>query len=153
ASATPAPALFRERPMARNSFKEATISGVRWVMLTRAVSEVLALGCIVVLARHVSPADFGHAAVAVIFVPLAGILTFEGFASALVQRKSVGEGHRRVAMMTSLLGGLVLSLLVLALVPLVWRPVFGHRTAELIALVSPVFLFASLGTVSRATLW
>ncbi|HTZ85304.1 MAG TPA: oligosaccharide flippase family protein [Solirubrobacteraceae bacterium] len=139
--------------MPQNSFKEATISGVRWVMLTRAVSEVLALGCIVLLARHVSPADFGHAAVAVIFVPLAGILTFEGFASALVQRDSVDETHRRVAMMMSLLGGLVLSLLVLGLVPLVWRPVFGARTAELIALVSPVFFFASLGTVSRATLW
>jgi O-antigen/teichoic acid export membrane protein len=139
--------------MPRNSFKEATISGVRWVMLTRAVSEVLALGCIVLLARHVSPAAFGHAAVAVIFVPLAGILTFEGFASALVQRDEVDERHRRVAMLTSLLGGLVLSLLVLGLVPLVWRPVFGAKTAELIALVSPVFLFASLGTVSRATLW
>jgi O-antigen/teichoic acid export membrane protein len=35
----------------------------------------------------------------------------------------------------------------------VWRPVFGAKTAELIALVSPVFLLASLGTVSRATLW
>lgn len=122
-------------------------------MLTRAVSEVLALGCIVLLARHISPAGFGHAAVALIFVPLAGILTFEGFASALVQRETIDHSHRQVAMLMSLLGGLILSLLVLALVPLVWRPVFGAKTAELIALVSPVFLLASLGTVSRATLW
>jgi O-antigen/teichoic acid export membrane protein len=139
--------------MSRDSFKEATISGVRWVILTRAVSEVLALGCIVLLARHISPAGFGHAAVAIIFVPLAGILTFEGFASALVQRESVSESHRQVAMLMSLLGGLVLSLLVFALVGPLWRPVFGAETARLIALVSPVFLLASLGTVSRATLW
>jgi len=139
--------------MSRDSFKEATISGVRWVMLTRAVSEVLALGCIVLLARHISPAGFGHAAVSIIFVPLAGILTFEGFASALVQRETIDEHHRQVAVLMSLVGGATLSLLVLALVPLVWRPVFGAKTAELIALVSPVFLLASLGTVSRATLW
>jgi O-antigen/teichoic acid export membrane protein len=145
---------FLERiHMSRDSFKEATITGVRWVMLTRAVSEVLALGCIVLLARHVSPAEFGHAAVALIFVPLAGILTFEGFASALVQRETVEDSHRQVAMLTSLLGGAVLSLLVFALVPVVWRPVFGAETGKLIALVSPVFLLASLGTVSRATLW
>jgi len=139
--------------MSRDSFKEATISGIRWVMLTRAVSEVLALGCIVLLARHISPAGFGHAAVALIFVPLAGILTFEGFASALVQRETIDRSHRQVAMLMSLLGGLILSLIVLGLVPLLWRPVFGAKTAELIALVSPVFLIASLGTVSRATLW
>jgi O-antigen/teichoic acid export membrane protein len=122
-------------------------------MLTRAVSEVLALGCIVLLARHISPAGFGHAAVALIFVPLAGILTFEGFASALVQRETIDHSHRQVAMLMSLLGGLILSLLVLALVAPVWRPLFGAKTAEMIALVSPVFLLASLGTVSRATLW
>jgi O-antigen/teichoic acid export membrane protein len=139
--------------MSRDSLKEATISGIRWVMLTRAVSEVLALGCIVLLARHISPAGFGHAAVAIIFVPLAGILTFEGFASALVQRETIDENHRQVAMLMSLLGGAILSLLVFALVAPVWRPVFGAKTAELIALVSPVFLLASLGTVSRATLW
>jgi O-antigen/teichoic acid export membrane protein len=139
--------------MSRNSFHEATISGVRWVMLTRLVSETLALGCIVLLARLITPAQFGHAAVALIFVPLAGILTFEGFASALVQRESIDETHRRVAMLMSLLGGLALSAIVLALVPVLWRPIFGVQTADLIALVSPVFLLASLGTVSRAMLW
>jgi teichuronic acid exporter len=139
--------------MPRDSLKEATISGIRWVMLTRAVSEVLALGCIILLARHISPAGFGHAAVAIIFVPLAGILTFEGFASALVQRETIDESHRQVATLMSLLGGAILSLLVFALVAPVWRPVFGAKTGELIALVSPVFLLASLGTVSRATLW
>lgn len=139
--------------MSRDSFNEATISGVRWVMLGRAVSETLALVCIVVLARLLSPTEFGHAAVALIFVPLAGILTFEGFASALVQRETIEESHRQVATLMSLVGGLILSVLVLALVPIVWRPIFGAQTADLIALVSPVFLIASLGTVSRAMLW
>jgi O-antigen/teichoic acid export membrane protein len=139
--------------MTRDSFKEATISGVRWVMLTRVVSETLALGCIVILARHISPADFGRAAVAIIFVPLAGILTFEGFASALVQRETVDDSHRQVAALTSVIGGAVLTLLVLGLVPILWRPLFGAQTAGLIALVSPVFLLASIGAVPRATLW
>jgi O-antigen/teichoic acid export membrane protein len=139
--------------VSRESFKEATISGVRWTMMTRAVSEASALCCIVLLARLLSPAEFGHAAVALIMVPLAGILTFEGFASALVQRESISDEHRRVAVLTSVLGGIVLSLFVLALVPILWRPVFGAQTASLVALASPVFLLASLGAVSRATLW
>jgi O-antigen/teichoic acid export membrane protein len=138
--------------MSRDTLKEATLSGVRWVMLTRALSEVVSLGAIVVLARLLTPTEFGRAAVALIFVPLAGILTFEGFASALVQRAEIDDGHRRSAMLTSIIGGAILTAIVLALVPIVWRPIFGADMAGLIALVSPVFLIAAFGSVSRAML-
>lgn len=136
-----------------DSLKEATLSGVRWVMLTRVASETLALGATVALARLLAPAQFGEAAVALIFIPLATILTFEGFASALVQRESIDEHHIRAAVSMSLLGGALLSGLAAALVPLLWRPLFGAPTASLMLLMSPVFLIAALGGVSRALLW
>jgi PST family polysaccharide transporter len=135
------------------SLQEATLSGARWLMLTRVAGETLALATTVVLARLISPADFGRAAVAVIFVPLAIILTFEGFASALVQRDSIDPRHLRSAMAMSLLGGVLLSALAFALQPLLWRPLFGARTAGLMGLAAPVFLLASVGSVSRALLW
>jgi lipopolysaccharide exporter len=136
----------------RQTLKQATLSGVRWLMLTRAISETLTLGATVVLARLISPAEFGRAAVALVFVPLASILTFEGFASALVQRETIDDDQQRSATFVSLVGGALLSGIVLALYPL-WRTVFGAGTAGLIALVSPVFLLAALGAVSRALLW
>ncbi|HUN79478.1 MAG TPA: oligosaccharide flippase family protein [Solirubrobacteraceae bacterium] len=136
-----------------DSLKEATLSGVRWVMLTRVASEALALGATVALARLLAPAAFGEAAVALIFIPLATILTFEGFASALVQRESIEDEHVRAAVAMSALGGLVLSGLAAALAPLLWRPLFGAQAAELMLLMSPVFLLAALGGVSRALLW
>ena len=71
---------------AEETLKETTIRGLRWLAVTRMVGETLALAAAVALARLITPAAFGHAAVALIFLPLAGILTFEGFASALVQR-------------------------------------------------------------------
>jgi PST family polysaccharide transporter len=135
------------------SLKESTLRGVRWLMLTRLAGESFALAASVVLARLVSPADFGRAAVAIIFVPLASILTFEGFASALVQRERIEPRHVRAAMAMSLLGGLALSGAALALTPLLWRPLFGARTAALIALAAPVFGLAGAGAVSRALLW
>jgi O-antigen/teichoic acid export membrane protein len=136
-----------------DSLKEATLSGVRWVMLTRVASETLALGATVALARLLSPAEFGRAAVALIFIPLATILTFEGFASALVQRESIEDSHVRSAVSMSLLGGAALSAIAAALAPLLWRPLFGAQTAGLMLLMSPVFLIAALGGVSRALLW
>jgi len=142
-----------EDPVDEESLKEATLSGVRWVMLTRVASEVLALGATVALARLLEPAQFGEAAVALIFIPLATILTFEGFASALVQRESIEDDHVRAAVAMSALGGLVLSGLAAALAPLLWSPLFGAATAELMLVMSPVFLLAALGGVSRALLW
>jgi O-antigen/teichoic acid export membrane protein len=139
--------------VSRDSFKEATLHGVRWVMLTRIASETIALGVTVALARLLAPAQFGHAAVALIFVPLAAILTFEGFASALVQREAIDDRHIGAAAAMSLLGGLTLSALVALLTPLLWHPLFGAQTAALVLLISPIFLLASFGVVSRALLW
>jgi O-antigen/teichoic acid export membrane protein len=136
-----------------DSIKKATIDGVRWVVIARAITDVIALGVAVALARMIEPDQFGRAAVALIFVPLAAILTFEGFASALVQRPSFDESHRRSATLTSIAGGAILSLLLLVLAQPIGGPVFGIETADLLELISPVFLLASIGAVPRATLW
>ena len=138
--------------MPAETLKETTIRGLRWLAVTRTVGETLAFVAAVLLARLITPAEFGHAAVALIFLPLAGILTFEGFASALVQRETIDDDDRRAAMLMSLVGGALLTGLVFALCAPVWRPLFGARTAELIGEISPILLIAGLGAVSRATL-
>src|SRR3954447_4517622 len=71
--------------MDADQLREATVSGVRWFALARVPTEALQLASAVALARLVSPADFGDAAVALILIPLSVILTYEGFGSALVQ--------------------------------------------------------------------
>ena len=135
------------------SLKDATLTGVRWASLAKVGSESLAFVAAIVLARLVSPSEFGRAAVALIFIPLAAILTFEGFASVLVQRPTFEEAHRRAAVFMGLVGGALLSALTFGLVGPVWRPLFGAETGHLIALISPVFLIAAVGAVPRATLW
>lgn len=135
------------------SLRDATLTGVRWASLAKVGSESLAFVAAIVLARLISPSEFGRAAVALIFIPLAAILTFEGFASALVQRPSFEEAHRRAAVFMGLVGGALLSALTSVLVGPVWRPLFGAETGQLIALISPVFLIAAVGAVPRATLW
>ncbi len=139
--------------MPEETLKETTIRGLRWLAITRVVGETLAFVAAIALARLVAPAEFGHAAVALIFLPLAGILTFEGFASALVQRETIDEDDRRAAVLMSLVGGAILSAVVFLLAEPVGRPLFGAQTASLIELISPILFIAALGGVSRATLW
>jgi lipopolysaccharide exporter len=134
------------------ALKEAAVSGVRWVTGARVASDALQLVAAVALARLIAPAQFGEAAVALIFVPLSVILTYEGFGSALVQRREIDRAHLEAATMTSLLAGILLTLLLLALAPLVAAPIFSDDIAALIQLVSPVFALAGIGTVPRALL-
>jgi O-antigen/teichoic acid export membrane protein len=135
------------------SLQDATTSGVRWLLVMRIVSESIGLASVVVLARLITPAAFGHAAIALIFILVGVILTFEGFASALVQRPVITEADKQAGMLMSLIGGLALSGLVYGLAGPLWSPLFGSTTASLIKLVSPVLFIASCGSVSRSLVW
>jgi O-antigen/teichoic acid export membrane protein len=132
--------------------KEAAVSGVRWFAAAKLTSEALQFLAAIALARLVGPAAFGNAAVALIFLPLSVILTYEGFGSVLVQRKLVHAGHYEAATLASLVSGVGLSLLTYFLAPIVAAPIFSEEIARLIQLVSPVFALAGIGAVARAHL-
>lgn len=139
--------------MDSESVKQSTLSGLRWFALKSVVGEVVGVTSTVALARLVTPVQFGYAAVALVFNLLAVILTFEGFAAALVQRAEITERHKQASVFLNLVGGGALMGFVLLMVPIVWRPIFGSETAKLIALTSPSFLIAGIGSVARALLW
>jgi lipopolysaccharide exporter len=133
--------------------RDAAVAGVRWIAVAKVIGESAQLVAAVALARLIAPAEFGHAAIALILVPLSAILTFEGFGSALVQRKTIEREHMETAMLASIVAGVVLTALAYFLSPIVAAPIFGERTAELIQLASPLFLIASVSAVSRSLLW
>jgi len=144
---------FAQAELSSEELKEAAVAGVRWTTAARVGIEAITLGSAVVLARLIAPSGFGEAVVPLIFVPLAVILTFEGFGSALVQRKTIERPHVEAAMLASLLTGVTLTILTLTLAEPVGGPLFGDGTAGLLMLISPVFLLAGLAAVPRSLLW
>ncbi len=142
-----------KQSISSDDLKQAAVSGVRWTTAARAASEVVSLASAIVLARLVAPAEFGEAVVPLIFVPLAVIFTFEGVGSALVQRKEIDHTHVEAAMLASLITGAVLSAATFLLADPVGGRLFGKASAELLQVISPVFLLAGLGSVSRGLLW
>jgi O-antigen/teichoic acid export membrane protein len=137
----------------RGGLVDAAFSGVRWVTLARVGGEGVTFTAAVILARLVSPAEFGRAAVPLVLVPLAVIFTFEGFGSALVQRSEIERAHVESATLMSLLTGAFLTAATLLLANPVAAPLFGRGVAELLPIVAPVFVVAGLGAVPRALLW
>ena len=135
-----------------SALRDAAVTGVRWLAAARVVSDALQFVAAVALARLIAPAEFGNAAVALIFVPLSVILTYEGFGSALVQRREIDHAHLEAATLISCAAGVVLTIATFFLAPVIAAPILNDEIARMIQIVSPVFVLAAVGTVSRAKL-
>jgi O-antigen/teichoic acid export membrane protein len=138
--------------LGREDLKTATLSGARWVGVSRILAELLGLATTVLLARLVSPAEYGTAVIVLILPMLASILTFEGFGAFLVQTRTCTRQQVGSAVLLSIASGLLLTIMVFFLAPLLAEPVFGPGTSHLAQLCAPIFLIASFGEVPRALL-
>ncbi len=132
--------------------REAAVHGLRWASISRPATEVIQLVSMVVLARLISPAEFGRYAVALIAQEVAYIIISEGVSSALVQRKTIGREHLQSGMALGLLAGLVLTGATLVASSLIVAPIFGARTALFVRLMSPLCLVSAASMVPTSTL-
>jgi PST family polysaccharide transporter len=104
----------------------------------------------IVLARLVSPAEFGRYAVALVVQELAFNIPSEGVGSALIQRRELTREHLQAGMAMSLLAGVALVGLTLIVAPLAIRPIFGARTALFVELVTPICMLSAVSAVPVA---
>ena len=139
-------------PLERHELREAALHGVRWMAIARVASEIVLLVSTVVLARLLSPAEFGQAAVAMIAGAFALAITSQSFGAPLVQRKEIEREHVESAFFMSLALGTTLSVITFALAPILAAPLFGDATAGLVRLASPLFFLAGLSVVPYASL-
>ncbi len=86
--------------------------GIAWTLSSNILIQAFQFGVGVVLARLLSPTDFGVFAVTSIFTGLAATVANIGLGSALVQRKEVTDTHCRSMLAMNLLtsAGVVLAL-------------------------------------------
>jgi O-antigen/teichoic acid export membrane protein len=132
--------------------RSAAVTGLRWSLPARLGTEVLTLASMVVLARLIAPAEFGHYAVALVVGEIAMVVPGEGVGSALVQRQTLERVHLQAGMVLALVAGAVLAAIMLALAALVVVPIFGESTAELVRLSTPSCLIAAASAVPTAVL-
>jgi lipopolysaccharide exporter len=83
------------------------VSGV-WVFLLRVVSRVLALARTIVLARLLSPEDFGLMGITMVVMSMLETFSQTGFQAALIQKKTDIEGYLSTAWTTLALRGIAL---------------------------------------------
>jgi PST family polysaccharide transporter len=130
----------------------AATSGLRWFAMSRISTECLLLAAMVVLARMISPAEFGAFATALIVCQLAISVPAEGIGSAIVQRAEATREHLQAGVALTMLVSLAGAGLTLLASYLVVAPLIGREPAALVRLSCPLFLLQGIATVPMAIL-
>ena len=141
-----------EQSLSNHEVREATFRGVRWFGLTQGFDQAISVLAAVVLARLVSPAEFGRLAIAIVVSEFALMFANETIGTPLVQRAGLTREHLESATLLGLMLGVGMALLTLLVVPFVTTPLFGARTSELFRLFAPAFAVAGVSIVPQARL-
>src|SRR5437762_8688077 len=142
------PAL--DRPQA--SLKSRVVRGVFWTSMDSWGRQVLAFVLYAALARLVGPESFGLVALGVVYVAFVEIFVTQGFGTALVQRKTLEDGHLNSAFWISLIMAAALTLATVLLAERVAIIFAEPRLAELLRWLSVSLVLMGLSAVPQAAL-
>jgi len=95
------------------------LTGAAWNVVARIGQQVIQFGLSVVLARLLSPEDFGTIGMIMVFTGFAGLFVDLGFGSALVQRRDLEERHISTSFLFSILLGALISVIFIGTAPLI----------------------------------
>ena len=128
------------------------VSGAGYTFLGIFLRTAMTIGSMAILARLLTPADFGYIAMATVITELAGLFGNFGFGAMLIQRRVLPRLHLDTVFWASILLGASLSILVIALSYFA-RWLFDEPlTADILRILSLTFIIGSVSTVSDAIL-
>ncbi len=133
------------------SLAKRSIAGAFWTSLSMGALAIAELVSIVVLARLLSPHDFGLYAAVLIVVRFSGVFGGFGVAPAIVQRPMLEERHLRVGFTLSILFSLSVAGLLWVVAPALADLLKLPGLAPFVRAASFVFVFQGIALVAQAS--
>jgi len=138
--------------MGERSLTHRTLAGMLWMSYGKAAYSILQLVVLGVLARLVTPAQFGVVSAALVVIGLSSIVSQLGLGPALVQRPKLEPRHLDTAFTASLLLGLGLGALIWLGAPMAAGFLHMDGVTPVLRALAWVFPIIGLGTVSSSVL-
>jgi teichuronic acid exporter len=135
------------------SLKKKTIKGLGWDLSGRISGQAVSFVISVILARILSPKDFGILAMVNVVVAIANIFLDFGFNTSLVQKKEIKDEHYSSVFIFNLSIGLLLSILLYIFSGVVSRFYKNEIVEPVGHFMSLIFIFNSLGSIFRVKLY
>lgn len=133
-----------------DDLKSKAIVGAKWLAFAQIGSQVLKFIVASILARLLSPGDFGLIGIILIFSGFADIFNDMGFAAALIQKRDVNERHFSSVFWLNIFSAALLMALLIIGAPLIAQLFDQPKLTSLARLLSINFLVGSVVIVMRA---
>jgi len=142
-----------EKPhSAAGSLTARTFQGLKWSYLDTGINAVLQIGYTAVMARLLSPADFGLVTMANVVLRFGSYFAQMGVGAALVQKKNLSQEDIRAGFTSNILLAVLMFVLIWAAAPL---SVYLFKNPEIIAIVRWLalsFILSGLSTTAVSLL-
>ncbi|MBA3890307.1 MAG: oligosaccharide flippase family protein, partial [Gemmatimonadaceae bacterium] len=121
--------------------------GALWSIVKQGGHEIFAIPISMIMARLLSPEEFGIAAASALFIRLSTRLTQFGFNASLVRIKVLRPEHLSSVFVVNLMFGVLTYLALVAAAPAVGTFLRSPEAGELLAFAALIFLINPFGTV------
>lgn len=136
--------------MTSNSLKSKTISGLLWKFAERIGAQAITFILSIILARLLSPKDYGVVAILLVFITIADVFVNAGFGKALIQKKDADNLDFSSVFYFSFLFSVVIYAVIFLAAPFVagfYNMPILQPTLQVLALRIPV---AAINSVQQA---
>ncbi len=132
--------------------RELTLTGLKWAFGARLFKQISQFIITIILARLLSPSDFGIVGMVTVFTGFATIFSDMGVNLALVQKKHVKEEHLSSAFWVTVASGVLISIVFVFLSPAIASFYNNQSLKPVIQVFSLNFIFASFSVVQQSVL-
>lgn len=139
--------------MPEQTLKEKTAKGLFWGGISNGLQQILGLVFGIVLARILSPEDYGMVGMLAIFTGIASSIIDSGFATALINKKEFRHEDYNAVFWFSIAAGVILYVILFFCAPLIAWFYNKPELTNLSRLVFLGFLFAGAGVAHNAILF
>ncbi|MFM6075593.1 MAG: oligosaccharide flippase family protein, partial [Dolichospermum sp.] len=124
------------------SLKQSAVSGVRWSLVAQIVRQIMQFLTTAVLARLLSPSDFGLVGMATVITGFISIFNDLGTSAAIIQRKQISDSLVSTIFWVNVIIGLLASLILLVCSPLVAIFYREPRVTEVLRVLALTFIIS-----------
>lgn len=134
------------------SLRQKTINGLTWSFLDNSVNQIIQFVVGIILARLLSPTEFGLIGMIMIFFAVSTSLIDSGFGDALVRKIDCNDDDYNTVFYFNLAIGIILFLILFFAAPLIADFFSEPQLINIIRLLSFTTIITSLGIVQSADL-
>jgi len=132
------------------TLSKKVFSGFFWKFSERILAQLISFVVSIVIARILSPEDYGLVAMSMIFISLANVFVVNGFSTALIQRKDVDETSFSTLFYCSLLISIILYVILFFAAPFIAAFYNRPEITQLVRIFAIILPLSSYKSIQNA---